>query len=121
MKGSITHEHLLLRRKLSVCEMLDECLSWHACYALKELDDLPSAVGIPHVQDRTVVGYILLMEANHQKVPMLFTAEWNEQNLLLFPIILLHICHLTSVRFKNVFISQTLLLKGAMVSGQKLI
>ena len=40
LKESNTLVHLLLRRKLSVCEVLNECLSWGASHALKQLDDL---------------------------------------------------------------------------------
>ena len=121
LKESITLVHLLLCWKLSVCEVLDERLCWRAFHALKQLDDLPRVVEMPLVRDRTVVDYLLFLKVNHQKVPMLFTAEWNEHKLLLFPSILLHICYVTSVRFNNVIISQTVLFKGAKVSRQKLI
>ena len=105
LKASIKHVHLLLCQKLSDWEVLDECLSWHASHDLKQLDDLLGTVEIPLVRDRIVVGYLLLLRSNHHNVSILFTNRVNEQNLLLFPNILLHICHVTSVRLKNVFIS----------------
>jgi len=51
--------------------VLDERLCWHASHALKQLDDLPCVVEILSVRDRSEVAYLLFLEVNHQKVPML--------------------------------------------------